>query len=68
MTKANVGALDRGLRAILGAALLILALFFPAAAGLSGSLVWVAGVVGAVLLGTAAIRFCPLYRLLGVCT
>ena len=56
LTKHNVGNTDRLIRALLGALLLIGALL-----GTS----WIAGLIGAVLLGTAYLRFCPVYRLLG---
>ncbi len=53
-TKHNIGNTDRMIRAIVGAALIV-------AAFLSGS--WLAGLIGAVLLGTAYFRFCPAYGL-----
>ena len=56
----NLNTLDRLLRVLLGLAVLELAFFWLA--GLAQIGAWLAG---AVLLGTAAIRFCPLYRLLG---
>lgn len=66
--KANVGPLDRGLRAGLGIVLIVLALFsglalFDAAVPKIAALV-----IGAVMLGTAAFRFCPLYTVLGIKT
>jgi len=74
MSKGAVGTVDRAIRAVLGVALLAYAIFggggaaeAGAAAGI-GTLEIVLGLVGVVLLGTAAIRFCPLYRILGVCT
>ena len=57
--KANIGTVDRVLRIVVGLALL--GLF---AAGSIGA--W--GLIGIVPLGTALVRFCPLYRLLGVST
>lgn len=62
--KMNVGTIDRGLRAVLGLVLLIVAF----AAGLSPVAAAVAGLVGLILLGTAAIKFCPLYRIFGLST
>jgi hypothetical protein len=57
--KLNVGTTDRIVRAILGFALI--------AATLAGwSVLW--GVVGAILLGTAVVSFCPLYAILGKST
>jgi len=59
----NVGTTDRTIRAIVGLVLLVLA--FTA---LSGALAWVAGIIGVVMLGTAAIGWCPPYTLLGINT
>jgi hypothetical protein len=57
--KANVGGIDRILRLVLGLALIGLTL--------SGTIgVW--GWLGLVLVGTAAIGFCPLYPLIGLNT
>lgn len=57
----NVKPLDRFLRALLGVAALELAFFW-----LAGAWQIAAYVVGAVLIVTAAFRFCPLYRILGI--
>jgi O-antigen ligase len=57
--KTNVGGLDRMIRAVLGALLIALTLM-----GTIG--VW--GWIGVVLLGTAAIGWCPPYQLLGINT
>jgi hypothetical protein len=53
-TKHNVGNIDRLIRAALGV-VLIVSVFFGTS--------WVAGLIGAVLLGTAWFRFCPAYAL-----
>lgn len=55
--KSNVGNRERGIRAIVGVALISATLF-----GLIG--VW--GWVGIVPLATALFSFCPLYALLGM--
>ena len=55
----NVNSLDR----LLGVVLLELAYFW-----LSGGWQIAAYVAGGVMLGTAAIRFCPLYRIFGIST
>ena len=60
----NVGNIDRMLRAAAGVVLLALALF----AGLSGAGFWIALVAGVAMLGTATVKFCPAYTLLGVKT
>ncbi len=51
-TKKNVGNTDRIIRAILGVLLII---------GAARSSSWVGGLIGAVLLATAYLRFCPAY-------
>ncbi|MCA8882705.1 MAG: DUF2892 domain-containing protein [Rhodobacteraceae bacterium] len=61
---ANVGKIDRMLRAIVGLVLLALAL----SGTFTGTMFWVGLVVGAVALATAGMKFCPAYRLLGVNT
>ncbi|WP_371154990.1 DUF2892 domain-containing protein [Jannaschia sp. 2305UL9-9] len=54
-----MGLIDRGLRFVLGAALII--------ATLMGAIgIW--GWVGLIPLATAFIGFCPLYRIIGVKT
>lgn len=55
--KANVGGVDRVLRGLLGVALIALTL-----GGVIGAWGW----IGVVPLGTALIRFCPLYPMLGI--
>ena len=63
MFSKNVGTTDRTIRAVAGIALLIVALTV-----LSGTWAWVAGIVGAVFLTTAALGTCPPYALLGINT
>ena len=55
-TKKNVGNTDRVIRAILGVLLIL---------GAARSSSWLGGLIGAVLLGTAYLRFCPAYSLFG---
>ena len=57
--KANIGTVDRILRVVAGAALILLAAF-----GKIG--VW--GYLGVVPLATGLFRFCPAYTLLGLST
>ncbi|MCA0432875.1 MAG: DUF2892 domain-containing protein [Proteobacteria bacterium] len=59
--KVNMGGIDRGLRILLGLALLAFALF-------SGHPYAWAGWIGVVPLLTAAIGWCPLYTLVGLNT
>lgn len=63
----NESSLDRGVRAVVGAALLVVS-FAGLGLGSAHLLGIVAAVLGAVLLVTAATGFCPLYRLLGMDT
>jgi len=66
--RANVGSPDRTARIIIGS-LLILAAFIPALSlAASPILQWGAVVVGAVLIVTALVRFCPLYTVFGMST
>jgi hypothetical protein len=60
----NESNTDRILRAIVGGALLIAWI----AGWLGGALAVVLGIVGLVLVATAIVGFCPLYRVLGVST
>ena len=59
--EANVGSVDRIVRVVVGLALLSL-LFI-----LNGNARWL-GLIGVVPFATAAFRFCPLYRLVGLNT
>jgi len=62
--KANMGTIDRAIRAIVGIALIA---SWPLGL-LEGTLAIVLPVVGVVLLLTAALRWCPPYMLLGINT
>lgn len=59
MLKNNVGMADRGLRAIIGLALLLLYILPPHS-------LW--GLLGIIPLATAAFGTCPLYSVLGIST
>ena len=61
---ANVGSADRIIRIIVG--LILVLLPFISGWGFLGTVVSV--LVGGVLVVTALVRFCPLYRLIGVRT
>lgn len=70
---ANVGTVDRVLRLAVGVALISVALFSGGGmfgAGMLGMGAWKIWVfaVGAVMIATAVLRFCPLYTLLGIQT
>jgi len=62
--KANMGTLDRSIRAIVGIAAIAT---WPLGL-LQGTLGIVTAVVGVVLLATAVLRWCPPYALLGLNT
>jgi hypothetical protein len=64
MFTANIGTPDRIVRIIAGLALLVW--FFMDQSG--GTLHWLKAIVGVVALATAALNFCPLYRVLGLST
>lgn len=66
---ANVGTIDRVLRALIGVVALALVFVGPVAA--TGGWGWerIALVaVGAIMLVTSMIKFCPLYRIFGLRT
>jgi hypothetical protein len=60
----NLGAVERSIRLVLGVVLIAVAYFaaFPAWAALTLYL------VGAIAIGTAAIGFCPAWKLAGINT
>jgi hypothetical protein len=62
--KTNESTIDRIIRVIVGIVLVALGLFGV----VSGALMWVFYVVGAILLVTGIIGFCPLYALLKLST
>lgn len=62
--KKNVGGIDRGIRALAGIVLIAWSLFAVVGGALGIGML----VVGAVMLGTAAIGWCPPYALLGINT
>lgn len=57
----NINELDRILRAMIGVMLFGVAFYW-----LTGGWQIAAYVVGAILIITSAVRFCPLYQLLGI--
>jgi len=62
---ANVGTIDRILRAALGAALLYLALFSGAPTFDAPLIKYGAIAVGVVMLIVATVRICPIYSIFG---
>lgn len=63
MATYNVGSADRLIRFFLA-----VVLFYFVSAGIASPWNWVLGIVGAVLLVSSAVGFCPLYKLLGITT
>jgi hypothetical protein len=62
----RVGRLDQVIRIVLGVVLVGFALFCPWAAELGPVVQWISSIVGIVLIATAMVRTCPLYRALGL--
>jgi len=64
----NVGSADKVIRLVAGAILIALPFAFSLAAFESTAATGAAVAVGAILIGTALLNFCPLYRVLGIRT
>ncbi len=64
----NVGSTDRVLRIVIGLVLIALPFLTAWPMWSSGALMWASVLVGVVLIGTALLRFCPIYGLIGVRT
>ena len=62
----NVGNIDRVIRFAIGIVAIIAVFIVPLSGG--GWERILAGGVGIIMLGTSAIKFCPLYRILGLRT
>lgn len=65
---ANVGTFDRLARFVLGLVLLALPFVGNIAVFQSGVATTIAVIVGIIMIATAGMRFCPLYRILGIQT
>lgn len=63
MVTPNESMLDQIIRGLVGVVLITLALTLFA-----GVWQWIAGVVGAIILLSAVLAFCPVYRVLGMST
>jgi len=63
---ANVGNIDRGIRILIGLAALA-AVFVGPFAGAGWERIAL-GLVGVIMIGTSAMKFCPLYRIFGIRT
>jgi hypothetical protein len=64
----NVGSIDRVLRLILGVVLIAAPFVSGMALFASTTATVISVIVGLVMIGTSAMRFCPLYRILGIQT
>ncbi|ASM74736.1 MULTISPECIES: YgaP family membrane protein [Roseobacteraceae] len=64
----NIGTVDRVLRLVLGVILLVAPFVSNLAIFASTTTVIISVILGIVMVATAAMRFCPLYRLLGIRT
>jgi hypothetical protein len=65
---ANLGTFDRAFRLVLGFALLAAPFVSGFAVFDSGIATVVSVVAGIVMVATSAMRFCPLYRIIGIRT
>lgn len=63
MFSQNEGSVDRDLRIVFAVILTIIAVFY-----LQGLLSVIVGLLALVLFATAAVGFCPIYKLIGVNT
>ena len=61
---ANIGKVDRGIRYLLALVVIVLLV----TRRVHGALAIVLGIIGAMLLITAFINYCPLYPVLGIST
>ena len=64
----NVGKFDRILRTIIGIVLIVAPFATNMNLFSSSTMIYGSVIVGAVLVATAGLRFCPLYRLIGINT
>ncbi len=65
---ANVGKIDRVLRLVIGAALIVAPLINFMGLGVNAIAAYAMIAVGGVLFLTAVVGVCPLYRLIGIAT
>jgi len=62
----NIGSVDRIIRVILGVGLIALGFILQPTAGTLGLVIPI--IIGAILLITAAINYCPIWAVLGIRT
>jgi len=66
--RVNIGSADRAVRLVLGVVLILAAQFSGLVWFAQPWAYWASLLVGAVLVLTAIVRFCPLYTLFGLST
>lgn len=64
----NLGTVDRVFRFILGIVLLALPFVSGLALFENGAALLISVIAGLVMIGTSALKFCPLYRVFGIQT
>ncbi|WP_323035787.1 DUF2892 domain-containing protein [Pararhodobacter sp.] len=64
----NMGTVDRGIRAVVGLLLIVLPFVTSWALFSTTWVVYASVVIGLVMLGTAAVGNCPMYRIFGIKT
>lgn len=64
----NVGSVDRIIRLVVGAVLIILPFISSSPLWSGAPMIWLLPIIGIILIATAFLRFCPLYKILGVKT
>ncbi|MGC8785423.1 MAG: YgaP family membrane protein [Armatimonadota bacterium] len=60
----NMGVADRVIRAIIAVIFALLIVLGT----VKGAAAWVLGILAIILLGTSAVGYCGLYKVLGICT
>jgi hypothetical protein len=60
----NMGVADRVIRAVIAVIFALLILLGT----VKGAAAWVLGILAIILLGTSAVGYCGLYKVLGICT
>ncbi|MCY6381474.1 YgaP family membrane protein [Hoeflea prorocentri] len=65
---ANVGTADRIVRLLVGIILIAAPWLFQSPIWQNPAMLWGIPVIGIILAATGLVRFCPLYRLLGIRT
>ncbi len=62
--KKNMGIADRIIRLVIAVVFAVLIVLGT----VKGALAWVLGILALILLGTSAVGYCGLYKVLGICT